>query len=1037
MKKREQEKLAELNLAAGEKAISATAYQGAIEYLETGINLLGKDAWVNQYNLSLSLHRHLAEAQLSDANYEQLEQTIGIALQKLTSAVELADFYRVQVAQFTLQGKNEEAVQVGMMGLKNLGIDIDTNNLSVLIESESASLNQSLTERSISSLLDLPTIVEPSIQAMIKLLISLHPPAHLISNFELVTFIPLRAVCLSIQHGNIPESINAYADYGVTLASQGQYHRAYEWGDLAIQLSYKLNSKSQRCQVGFVLAGFILPWTRPIKEAIKVSYESYIAGLESGDIQYAAYNLMANIINQLYQGNNLAAVALDIEKYQLVADKVQNESMQVTLAAAKVFITRLCLDREDDVMIKVEKTIAFIEASQVLPAVYFYYVLMMQLSCLTENFEVGLNYATKAEPLLKYVAGIITSSCYYYYGSLILLNLYSGMSEQEQSNAWQQIESNQQQLKIWSDSCSENFLHKYLLVEAEKCRCLGQKLEAIELYDRAIAEAQKNEYIQEEALANELAAKFYLDWGKEKSAAGYMQSAYSCYAQWGAKAKTDQLEQTYPQLLTPILQKSPQSLASDRDFLTDSTSLGTVSSSTSIFDLAATIKASQTISEEIELNTLVSKLMEILIENAGANKGVLLLKDSENWEIVTQCDRKTSYISNISLEQTEDIPPTIINTIKRTQETLIINNFAQDNNFSNDPYFLQKQPKSLLCTPILNQGKLIGILYLENNLTTETFTKERIEVLNLLTAQAAISIENARLYQDLEAKVEERTQHLQQTLQQLQQTQAQLIQTEKMSSLGQMVAGMAHEINNPITFISGNITHAREYVLELLELLNLYQDSSSAPSDAIKEKLEEIDLEFLSEDLEKIFDSMQTGSDRVKQIILGLRNFSRLDESQTKQVDIHEGLENTLMILQHRLRGDDSRPDIAIVKNYGQLPPINCYASQLNQVFLHILTNAIDALNASKAHDCPTITIASQMQNQERIGISIADNGPGISETVQQRIFDPFFTTKPVGQGTGLGLSISYQIVTEQHGGQLQCISQLEKGTQFIIDIPI
>ncbi len=1038
--KREQKKLAELNLAAGQKAISATAYQAAIEYLETGINLLGKDAWVEQYNLSLNLHRHLAEAQLSDANYEELEQTIATALQQVTSPIELADFYRIQVAQFTLQGKNEEAIQAGLMGLKNLGIEIDTNNLTKLVESELASVNQSLTQRSISSLLDLPTTVEPHIQATIKLLISLDGAMYITANMELYYFTSLRAVWLSINHGNIPQSIKAYGSYGLHLVLQGQYQRGYEFGDLAMQLSYKLNSKSQRCQAGLMLGVFIQPWARSIKGAADINYESFLAGLESGEIQFAGYNLLGNIVNRLFQGDNLAEVALDLEKYILVADKIKDELVQLALAAAKVFVTKLCLDKEtekeDNSIIEVEKIIASIEASQMWFAVCIYYILRMHLCCLTENFEVGLNYAIKASKILSYVAGYPTYSSYYYYGSLILLNLYSGMSVEQQSNALQQIESNQQQLKIWSDSCSENFLHKYLLVEAERCRCLG-KLEAIELYDRAIAEAQNNEYIQEEALANELAAKFYLDWGKEKFAIGYMESAYSCYAQWGAKAKTDQLEQTYPQLLTSILQKSPQSLSTQSDFLTSSQSIGTVTSTTSVFDIASTIKASQAISGEIELNVLVSKLMQILIENAGANKGVLLLKYSDNWEIITQCDRETSHLCIISLEKNENLPHTIINTIKRTQQTLIINNFEQNNNFATDPYFIQKQPKSLLCTPILKQGKLIGILYLENNITTEAFTPERIEVLNMLTAQAAISIENARFYHKLEIQVEQRTQHLQQTLEKLQQTQTQLIQTEKMSSLGQMVAGIAHEINNPITFISGNITHARKYFQELLELLNSYQESLSVPSVTVQEKLEEIDLEFICEDIEKIFDSMETGSDRIKQIILGLRNFSRLDEQGMKRVNIHEGLENTLMILQHRLRGSGCRPDIAIIKDYAQLPPVNCYASQLNQLFLQILTNAIDALTTSKAPDCPEIRIATQMQNQDNIRISIADNGPGMSETVQQRIFDPFFTTKPVGQGTGLGLFISYQIVTEQHRGKLQCISQPEKGTKFMIDIPI
>jgi len=1039
--KREQEKLAQLNLAAGEKATSATAYQAAIEYLETGINLLGKDGWVNQYNLSLNLHRHLAEAQLSHANYEELEMTIAIALQRVTSAIHLADFYSIQVIKFTLQSKFEAAIEAGLIGLKALGIDIAANNLTKQVESELASINQSLTERSISSILDLPTTVEPSIQATIKLLIALDPGTYISSKIELYSIISLRAACLSIKHGNIPESIKAYVNYGLILVWQGQCQRGYELGDIAMQLCDKLNSKSQRCQAGFIIGAFIQPWARPIKGAANVNYESFLAGMESGEIQFAAYNLLANIMNRLFQGENLAAVALDIEKYKLMGDKIQNESVQVGLVAAKIFVTKLSLnpevEKEDDVMIEVEKNIAYVEASQVSFSVCIYYILRMQLSCLTGNFDIGLDYLTKAGQIINYVTGYTTSSGYYYYGSLILLNLYSDMSEQQQSHAWQQVESNQQQLKIWLDNCSENFLHKYLLVEAERCRCLGQKLEAIELYDRAIAEAQNNEYIQEEALASELAAKFYLDWGKENFAVGYMQSAYNCYAQWGSSTKTDQLEQTYPQLLSPTLQTSPQPLSSDTDFQTYSQSLGTISRTTFVLDLASTIKASQAISEEIELNVLVSKLMQVIIENAGANKGVLLLNNSDNWEIITQCDRKTSYLCTIFLEPSEDLPYTIINTIKRTQQILIINNFEQENNFTTDPYFLQKQPKSLLCMAILNQGKLIGILYLENNLSTEAFTPERIEVLNLLTSQAAISIENARLYQKLETQVEQRTQHLQQALEKLQQTQTQLIQTEKMSSLGQMVAGIAHEINNPINFISGNITHARNYVQDLLELLNLYQESLSSPCPAIQEKLQEIELEFLCEDLEKIFDSMATGSDRIRNIILGLRNFSRLDESEIKQVDIHEGLENTLMILQHRLRGNSSFPEIVIVKNYGKLPLVNCYPSQINQVFLQILTNAIDALTIFEVKDKPQITIATEMQNQDDIRISIADNGPGMSEAVQKRIFDPFFTTKPVGQGTGLGLSISYQIITEQHGGQLQCVSQLGKGTEFIIDVPI
>ncbi|MFB2895244.1 ATP-binding protein [Aerosakkonemataceae cyanobacterium BLCC-F50] len=285
--------------------------------------------------------------------------------------------------------------------------------------------------------------------------------------------------------------------------------------------------------------------------------------------------------------------------------------------------------------------------------------------------------------------------------------------------------------------------------------------------------------------------------------------------------------------------------------------------------------------------------------------------------------------------------------------------------------------------------------------------------------------------------IQEKNQHLQQTLQILQQTQAQLIQAEKMSSLGQVVAGIAHEINNPITFISGNINHAREYVEELFDLIALYERNSPHPHPAIQKKLEEIELEYLRDDLDKLFNSMERGSDRISKIILGLRNFSRLDESERKAVDLHEGLDSTLMILQHRLKANSEYSEIEIVKDYGKLSLVNCHASQINQVFLNILSNAIDALTQFRGIDYPRIQITTKMSDAQTVKIFIADNGPGMDESVRQKVFDPFFTTKPVGKGTGLGLSISYQIITEQHRGQLQCFSQPGKGATFAIVLPI
>ncbi|MDZ8069624.1 MAG: ATP-binding protein [Nostoc sp. DedQUE08] len=299
--------------------------------------------------------------------------------------------------------------------------------------------------------------------------------------------------------------------------------------------------------------------------------------------------------------------------------------------------------------------------------------------------------------------------------------------------------------------------------------------------------------------------------------------------------------------------------------------------------------------------------------------------------------------------------------------------------------------------------------------------------------------------EELEERVEERTTELKNALGELQRTQSQVIQSEKMSSLGQLVAGVAHEINNPVNFIHGNLAHVQEYTQDLLALMQLYQQYNPYPAAEIQTVSEDIDLEFLQEDLPKMLSSMRVGTDRIRQIVLSLRNFSRIDEAEFKRVNVHEGIDSTLMILQHRLKGKPEQPEIEVIKNYGTVPLVECYAGQLNQVFMNILVNAIDALEENNTkltyqeikENPSQIKIRTSVVNSTWLEVAIADNGVGISQEFLQRIFDPFFTTKPVGKGTGMGMSISYQIITEKHGGKLECFSTPEKGTEFIIQIPL
>ena len=297
----------------------------------------------------------------------------------------------------------------------------------------------------------------------------------------------------------------------------------------------------------------------------------------------------------------------------------------------------------------------------------------------------------------------------------------------------------------------------------------------------------------------------------------------------------------------------------------------------------------------------------------------------------------------------------------------------------------------------------------------------------------------------LEQRVEERTAELSQTLTDLRRTQAQLVQTEKMSSLGQLVAGVAHEINNPVNFIHGNLAHTTEYAQNLLQLIERYQQEYPTPTPQIQEELEAIDFDFLKKDFPRLIASMNVGAHRIHEIVKSLRNFSRLDEAEFKEVDIHEGIDSTLMILHNRLKDTPDHPGVQIIKDYAQLPLVECYPGQLNQVFMNLLTNAIDALDdynkrrtSAEIKANPSfVKISTELHHPDWIAIRVADNGPGIREDVRSKLFDPFFTTKPVGKGTGLGLSISYQIIVERHGGKLECSSTLGQGTEFFIAIPI
>ncbi|MEL6460070.1 MAG: serine/threonine-protein kinase PknK, partial [Cyanobacteria bacterium J06621_15] len=621
--------LVKLNLSAAKKARDTIAYSAAETYLKICKEELPDDSWIRFYQLTLDIHKLLAEVEYLNGNFEKSEYLINLIIEKAKTPVEKADIHNLLIMLYTAQHKLSEAIEVGQKGLQYIGVDLSNSNLDSALEVEVINAKKNLENKEIASLINQPDMVIPDKIVATKLLINLEQSCYL-TNKKLYSLLVVKTLNLSLEYGSLAESVNSYSTYGTLLGSiWGEYQRGYEFGKLALKISEKYRNLNQKCKGCFLSVSFQIAWVKHIKFTNEIAKQGFQAGIESGDLQYCGYILAFQFFNILHEGINLGQLVDEVDKRLQFVSINENELGKDIIWAAKIYLIKLSSETKERLNFDIPELseIKYLqscrERKSYMP-LFCYYTSKSFILYLHKKPVEALEAIIEAEKLQEFSIGLITNADHNFYQSLILTTLYPAATFAEQKQYWHQLEKNQQQMKVWADNCEANFLHKYLIIEAEMARIFANKLEAMELYDLAIASAKTYGFVQNEALANELAANFWLGMNKEDFAQIYLRKAYNGYQHWGAKAKVADLENQYSFWLNPKLAKTTNININNKISQTTINQNSTTTNLGESLDIHTVLKVSQTISNEIVLTKLIDQLMKRVIVIAGAHSGSLI-----------------------------------------------------------------------------------------------------------------------------------------------------------------------------------------------------------------------------------------------------------------------------------------------------------------------------------------------------------------------------------------------------------------------------
>ncbi|WNG43239.1 AAA family ATPase [Archangium minus] len=1032
----ERRELAQANLRAGRRALASNAYDVAREYLEMGLSLLEPESWRTHYELTLALHEEAASAAWLGKHFARQDELVDAVLAHARTVLERVRAYEIRIQTAIAQERLAFALETGLHVLRELGEEFPAAPRLEVIEQEREAVRAVVGDGSLEQLISLPEMTDARCLAAVRILTLLAPPAYQ-TKPALLQLLIFRTIVLTARHGVAPITAPTFAMYGLVLCGMlDELDAGYQAGQLALRILERFNVREHRAKTLYVVNVKTLHWKRHVRESLKPLLDAYASGLETGDLEFMGWAADFYCHHSFMLGRPLGPLVEEMDEYRKV---LEHHHRRVTLRQYAVYQQAvLNLSGEGETPWRLvgrawneDELLPRYVADDDGTASCIAYVNKLMLAYLFGQYRLAVESADAAEKYLPAVAAQLLVPRYFFFDSLARLALLPELGEVERSATLERIAANQRRMDRWARSAPMNFLHPYHLVEAERCRVRGARAEALEHYDRAIAFAREHEHPHDEALAHELTARFFLEWGMEYRARPHLHEAYDAHTRWGAHAMLRHLSVRYAeQGLSARPAGEPEARAPE-EARTD----------LALLDLQSVLAASRVFFSEMNLDRLLERVVVILCENAGAQRCVLLREERQHLSVVmehTALTGETRRHASDTPADAELVPAAVIRRSIRTQQPLVLQDLSRDDSLADDPYVHRHAPRSVLSLPIFHQGRLLIVVYLENNLAAGVFTSRHLQILTLLASQIALSLENAALYGGLEQRVQERTRALEAA-------HKQIVEVAHRAGMAEIASGVLHNIGNSLN----SLVVTTESLVRDVTRLPVEQLKKSACLLADKKEdcagfLEKDSRgRMLPEYLDKLSDKLREDADQMlvqlRSMKTNLEQIGATIHAQqvyahgprlVEQVDVDELVEDALRMQQSSL----TRHRVRIERDMARLPVASLERHKMLHILVNLISNAKQALvEAEQADKC--IRIEARPSSPGRFLLMVRDNGGGIAAEDLERIFRYGFTTRSGSLGYGLHWAAN---AAQEMGGSLFAASEGRgRGACFTLELPL